>query len=119
MRPALAAALAAAPVFAQHREVAKRHGFVRAAGEMAVWSATFSSWLDPGPDSLLPHTGWLHDAFEDREPLFPGSVFLIAGALGLTAWGRRRNWALCAAELSLTTSSRRRRSPAASRKNWR
>jgi hypothetical protein len=95
------AALAAAPVFAQHREVAKRHGFVRAAGEMAVWSATFSSWLDPGPDSLLPHTGWLHDAFEDREPLFPGSVFLIAGALGLTAWGRRRNWALCAALLAV------------------
>jgi hypothetical protein len=76
-------AAVAAPVFSQHREVMRRHGFSRSVEEMRVWSAGFRSWLDPGPDVLLPHARWMHQTFEDREPLFPGSFFLVAGVAGL------------------------------------
>lgn len=79
----LVAALAAGPVFLQHRTVMKRHGFTRSARETWFWSASLKSWLDPGPDPFLPHARWLHERFEDREPLFPGTVFLGLGLAGV------------------------------------
>ncbi len=85
------AALAAAPVFLQHREVMQRHGFRRGVAEMRVWSAGPGSWLDPGPYAGLPHTRWLRTHLEDREPLFPGLVFLAAGIGGLGLALRRRS----------------------------
>lgn len=84
----LAAVLLAMPVFLQHRAVVVRHGFTRSPGETAVWSATGASFLDPGGSALLPHARWLHQRFEAREPLFPGSVFLALGLAGVVVLRR-------------------------------
>lgn len=98
-RALLVATVAAAPVFLQHREVTARHGFARGVAEMWVWSAGPLSWLDPGPYTALPHARLLHAVFADREPLYPGLVFLVAGLSGLALAGRRTPAGLCAALL--------------------
>jgi hypothetical protein len=104
-----AALLAALPLFLQHREVTRRHGYARKASETAPWSAGLRSYADPGAHSLLPHTRLLHALVEDREPLFAGSAVLAlaaAGAMSAMGAGRREGarlgLALCAAGFALS-----------------
>jgi hypothetical protein len=93
---ALAGALAvAAPELLARREVVARHGFTRRIDRVEHWSAGPRSYLDPGPYRLLPHTRLLHEVFEHREPLFPGSAVLVLAVVRLRS-GRhdRRVWLL-------------------------
>lgn len=89
------AAVATFAAYEPQREVQERHGFTRQREHLLGWSARWPSFLEPGDMQAAPHLRWLHERVADAEPLFLGSLPLMAAAGSLVLVRKREvRWAL-------------------------